>query len=193
VLLAGPGMPGDSLSLLQLRALVGPAAPAARVDAMIAMNRAIYAAVTGARDSADAATRLMAAKQAILASTPDAQRAATAAQIDQATPKLLSPWMRYFLRYDSRTALRNVHVPVLALGGTRDQQVPAHENLHGIETALEAGGNKDHETVEMPNLNHLFQTATTGAPSEYATIDETISPTVLDLIASWINRHFAHK
>jgi len=41
-------------------------------------------------------------------------------------------------------------------------------------------------------LNHLFQTATTGAPSEYVTIDETISPQVLDLLASWITERFAH-
>jgi hypothetical protein len=35
-------------------------------------------------------------------------------------------------------------------------------------------------------LNHLFQTAPTGAPSEYSEIEETIAPVVLDKIASWI-------
>ena len=193
VLLAGPGMPGDSLSLLQLRALAGAAAPAAQVDAMVANNRRLYAAITGARDSGDAVARVLAAKQAILASMTDDQRAAAGPRFEQAVPTLVSPWMRYFLRYDSRTALRNVHVPVLALGGTRDQQVPAHENLAGIAAALEAAGNKDYQIVELPNLNHLFQTAATGAPSEYATIEETVSPRVLDLIASWIDQRFARK
>jgi len=32
-------------------------------------------------------------------------------------------------------------------------------------------------------LNHLFQTAKTGAPAEYA---ETMSPVVLDQISGWI-------
>jgi pimeloyl-ACP methyl ester carboxylesterase len=193
VLLAGPGMPGDSLSLLQVRELAGAGAPAALVDAMVANNGRLYAAVTGARDSVDALARLTAAKEAILASMPEGQRAAATARFDQVIPTLISPWMRYFLRYDSRTALRKVRVPVLALGGSRDRQVPAHPNLSGIDTALHAAGNRDYQTVELPNLNHLFQTATTGAPAEYATIDETISPKVLDLIASWIDQRFARK
>jgi hypothetical protein len=39
---------------------------------------------------------------------------------------------------------------------------------------------------ELPGLNHLFQKASTGAPSEYAKINETINPEVLIFISSWI-------
>lgn len=190
VLMAGPGMPGDSLSLLQLRRLAGSGVPAAQMDVMVANNRRLYSAVTGARDSADAVARVTAAKQEIVAALPEDQRAAANTRYIQATSTLIGPWMRYFLRYDSRVALRNVHVPVLALGGTLDQQVPARENLSGIDTALKRAGNKDYRVVELPGLNHLFQTATTGAPAEYASIDETIAPQVLDLIAGWINQRF---
>jgi uncharacterized protein len=84
-------------------------------------------------------------------------------------------------------------VPVLALGGTLDQQVPARENLSGIDAALRASGNEDYKIVELAGLNHLFQTATTGAPAEYATIDETVAPQVLDLIASWITQRFSRR
>jgi len=35
-------------------------------------------------------------------------------------------------------------------------------------------------------LNHLFQTAKTGAPAEYAEIVETMSPVALDRISDWI-------
>ena len=35
-------------------------------------------------------------------------------------------------------------------------------------------------------LNHLFQTAETGSISEYAKIEETISPTALKVIGDWI-------
>jgi pimeloyl-ACP methyl ester carboxylesterase len=121
ILMAGPGMPGDSLSLLQLRRLVGNGAPAAQVDVIAATNGRLYAAVVGARDSADAAARVIAVRDSIIAGTAEDQRASVAARINGGLPTLLSPWMRYFLRYDSRTALRNVHVPVLALGGTLDQ------------------------------------------------------------------------
>ena len=193
VLLAGPGIPGDSLSLLQLHALAGATLPAAQLDAMAAINRRLYAAVTGSRDSADAVARLNAAKGAILASTPDGQRAAMGVRLDQTIPTLTAPWMRYFLRYDSRIALRSVHVPVLALGGSLDEQVPARENLAGIADALKMAGNTDFQTIELPGLNHLFQTATTGAPAEYATIQETIAPRVLELMTSWINQRFARR
>jgi len=43
--------------------------------------------------------------------------------------------------------------------------------------------------VKMAGLNHFFQTATTGAPSEYGEIEETIAPSVLNLMTEWINRH----
>jgi len=39
---------------------------------------------------------------------------------------------------------------------------------------------------ELPGLNHLFQTAQTGSPDEYAKIEETISSVALELISDWI-------
>ena len=97
-----------------------------------------------------------------------------------------SPWFRYFLTYDAATALRNVKCPVLALNGEKDRQVPPDQNLPAIRKALTEAGNKNFEADELPGLNHLFQTATTGSPGEYATISETISPVALDKIARWI-------
>ncbi len=82
-----------------------------------------------------------------------------------------------------------VRCPVLAINGEKDLQVPAKENLAAIRLALEAGGNKDHTVLALPNLNHLFQTSRTGAISEYAQIEETISPAALDTISKWILRH----
>ena len=78
---------------------------------------------------------------------------------------------------------------MLALNGQKDTQVVAKQNLPAIRAALEAGGNKRFETVEFPGLNHLFQTARTGAVSEYAQIEETMAPVVLAKIAGWILHH----
>jgi len=41
---------------------------------------------------------------------------------------------------------------------------------------------------ELPGLNHLLQTAETGAESEYAQIQETIAPLALETIADWIKQ-----
>lgn len=101
---------------------------------------------------------------------------------------LMSPWMQYFLRYDPVPALEKVHCPVLAIGGDKDLQVPAAINLHLIQMALTAGHNKHATITQLPGLNHLFQSASTGSPDEYATIEETFSPTALTLVTDWILR-----
>lgn len=99
---------------------------------------------------------------------------------------LLSPWFRFFLTYDPQPTLSKVKCPVLAINGEKDLQVPPKENLSAIEEALKTGGNQDYTIIEIPNLNHLFQTAQTGAPAEYAKIEETISPDALKIIGDWI-------
>jgi fermentation-respiration switch protein FrsA (DUF1100 family) len=81
-------------------------------------------------------------------------------------------------------------VPTLALNGSLDVQVPAKENLAAIDSALRAAGNRDYRVMELPGLNHLFQTARTGGPAEYATIEETMAPAALEAVASWIVQRF---
>jgi fermentation-respiration switch protein FrsA (DUF1100 family) len=194
VLLAGPGVPGDSLLVLQSRALL--AASGASGDQLAratALNRRMYDAVKGARDSADAMQRARAVVQDIVSHAPEAQRAALNTQLTASLPTLASPWMRYFLSYDPRPALRHVHVPVLALNGTLDVQVPYRENLAAIDSALAAGGDTDHRTMALPGLNHLFQPARTGLPNEYPTIDVTFAPEAIDAIATWINARFGRR
>ena len=99
---------------------------------------------------------------------------------------LLAPELRSFVTHDPAESLRKVKVPVLAMNGARDLQVPPQQNLPAIAAALAAGGNPDFTIVELPGLNHLFQDAKTGAISEYAEIEETISPIALDRMSNWI-------
>jgi hypothetical protein len=63
--------------------------------------------------------------------------------------------------------------------------------LPSIEAALKASGNKDFTIKELPGLNHLFQTARTGALSEYAKIKETMAIIALQTIGDWIKAHTA--
>jgi uncharacterized protein len=191
VLLAGTGVPGDSVAMLQTRVrAVASGAPPDQIARGMATNRRLFDAVVKSSDSADAVARLAIAKREALALVPEDRRAVGAQQIDKMIPQLVDPWFRYFMRYDPRDALRQIRVPVLALGGTLDVQVPAKENLPAIDAALKQAGNRDNRVVELPGLNHLFQTAKTGDPAEYAAIDETVSPQVLELVAAWINQRF---
>ncbi len=107
--------------------------------------------------------------------------------------KILNPWFRFFLTFDPKTALNKVKCPVLAIIGEKDLQVPPEQNLKEIEKALKQGGNGDYTVKELPGLNHLFQTADTGAPGEYGKIEETISPSALKLIGDWLLEHVKKK
>lgn len=98
------------------------------------------------------------------------------------------PWLQYLLKYDPVPNWSRITVPVLALNGTLDLQVPVKENLAAIRAALK--DNPDVTIMELPGLNHLFQPATTGAIGEYRDIEETFSPTALNLMSDWLTERF---
>jgi hypothetical protein len=108
-------------------------------------------------------------------------------QIDNQIKTVDNLWFKFFIQYDPYPALVKLKCPVLALNGEKDLQVPAKPNLAAIEKALTEGGNNNFKIMEIPGLNHLFQTCETGAVSEYGSIEETISPIVLEIIREWIS------
>ncbi|MDD3431942.1 MAG: alpha/beta hydrolase [Bacteroidales bacterium] len=99
--------------------------------------------------------------------------------IQTSVQQISNEWMFYFLCFDPREAWKEVSCPVLALNGEKDLQVNADINLGAIQQALAEGKNPKLTSIKYPDLNHLFQHATTGAPSEYAKIEETFSPEAL--------------
>jgi hypothetical protein len=191
-LLAGPGVPIAELMVQQdadQMRLKG--APDTAIRLSTKTNRIIFAAMnqyvnlpadqlTTKMDSVMYAGFSAYPKSALGGKTVDELVKATSAQ-------LLSPWFRYFINFKPVDYLVNVKCPVLALDGTVDSQVKCEPNLQGIKQALDKGGNKHYEVVPMPGLNHLFQKATTGAVSEYGAITETVDPTALEKVSSWIN------
>ena len=101
--------------------------------------------------------------------------------------RLSSAWFRFFLDYDPTESLRELSCPVLALIGSRDVQVDAETNLPPLREAVEEAGNPASLVQEMPNLNHLFQTAETGAVSEYDMLEETIAEPLLEQVGAWLS------
>ncbi len=100
--------------------------------------------------------------------------------------RLALPWMRYFFAYDPQPALRALRVPALALFGEKDLQVPPAQSEGPMREALAASASPRWAVEVFDGLNHLFQTAPTGAINEYAEIEETISPAVLERVAEWV-------
>ena len=97
-----------------------------------------------------------------------------------------SPWFRYFIKFSTYEYLSKVTVPVLAITGTLDLQVPYGDNLAAIEYSLQEAGNERFEVYAYDGVNHLFQTAMSGSNTEYNLLTETFNPGVMQEIADWI-------
>lgn len=189
VLLAGPGIPGDSTLMLQsaaMRRSIGVSEES--IAREMTVNRRLYDRLR-AGDSlgiVNAGRELVRLQVAGL--TEDQRR--TIGDPDSigvaAIRQLTGPWMRFFVGYDPRPTLRRVRCPVLAINGGRDLQVLPKENLAAIEAAFKAGGVPHYSVKELPGLNHMFQTCRTCTIAEYAQLEETMAPAALDEVSGWI-------
>lgn len=189
VSLAGPGVKGEEILFRQqadIARLSGVKEATLKQSADI--NRKLYSIVKKEKDDNTAEKKVIAAYQKMLRKQKKSLR-----EIEDATARLSNsfgaqvyPWFRYFLETDPADFWKKVKCPVLALNGEKDTQIAADVNLPAIENALQSGGNRNVKTVKFPGLNHLFQPCKTGLPAEYGQIEETISPEVLETIASWI-------
>ncbi len=190
VLLAGVGVPMDEL-LVRQGTDIGRAmgVPADALSKSAELQRAAFRIVRTQSDIAAAEREVRELMKRSFAELTEPQRTAmglSEAQVDAQLKMLMTLWFRELLAYDPAATLRRVKCPVLALNGERDLQVAAKENLGAIRDALAAGGNNEVKTIELPGLNHLFQTCRTGAVSEYAQIEETFAPAALTLLSEWI-------
>ncbi len=95
----------------------------------------------------------------------------------------------YNLNADPSEYIEKLSCPILSLNGSKDILVSAERNQEAIRKALLKAGNKDFRIIELPGLNHNFQVCQTGSLKEYLSIEQTISPNVLDIITNWIKEH----
>lgn len=100
--------------------------------------------------------------------------------------RLNSPWAHFHFSYEPSTALRQITIPTLVLNGELDLVVSPKQNLPVIDKALKEAGNKDYTIIELPKLNHAFQTCVIGTWDEYEQIEETIAPSALNIMTNWI-------
>jgi pimeloyl-ACP methyl ester carboxylesterase len=183
VLLAAPGVSGSQLLPEQVRllALASGLSPTVANQSFTDETKLINLALQAEKNPQAAATFDQQLRTQFATILP-------AARIDSTVKIFSSPWFRFFLSYEPATALRHVTCPVFALNGSEDVQVSAAQNLPAIRAALTAAGNTHVVTIELPGLNHLFQPAATGGPTEYAQIETTIDPEVLSEVSNWIKK-----
>lgn len=189
VLLAGPGIPIDSLMLIQ-QSLIEKAEGMSDEDLLKTRksNRGAFQLVKNAQSTEQLEKDLITYVQVLTEQNSEDIPEGMSKEdfIRYQVNSLANPWMYFFLRYEPATVLKQVKCPVLALNGEKDMQVTAKENLSAISQALKEGGNANYQVQELSNLNHLFQTCKTGAPKEYSEIEETFSPVAMDVMLQWL-------
>ena len=190
ILLAGTGIPGDKLLLLQ-QELIGRASGISEEDLQKSkiINIEVFDLVKKETNLEQLKKDITALITKSIKSDPNTQIPDGISESDfiaMQVNEITSPWMQFFIKYNPAIALEKVGCPVLALNGDKDMQVPSKVNLEAINKALTKGGNKKVITKELPNLNHLFQECKTGAPQEYSEIEQTFSPLALVEILNWI-------
>jgi uncharacterized protein len=194
VLLAGPGVAGDTLILWQLTTLAraGGAADSEIAEAVELQHR-VYDAVRTGKGWEEVRSSMGEQMGRSIGKMPAEQRKALgdsakiiASRVETTIQGAKSAWFRYFISYDPAPTLQKVQCAVLALYGELDKQVPPQLTMPPLKEALQRGGNMDATVSVIPGANHLFQAATTGHPSEYGSLKKEFVPGFLDTMADWI-------
>jgi len=182
VLLAAPATKGED-TLLNQSDLIARAGGLSEAQVLSSLNfdKQAYDLIQKEEDSAALTEKL---KALVKESGLDVSMPPPA--LEAQLRMMTSPWFRFFLSYDPLPYLKKTKCPVLALYGDKDLQVPPKINAPMLEKAFQVGGNTNAEVKQLPELNHLFQHAYTGSPTEYAAIAETFSPDALKIIGDWL-------
>ena len=195
VLLAGPGIPTIDVMEEQWKAIdVSNGHSEKEADAtsgflrLVAeeINRHLDSVVTfrNVRNRADSFARTFDT------ATLGAIRRRTAMTMDDYIVKAINgmngKWFRYFISFNPEHYLRKVDCKVLALNGSKDVQMIAANNLAGIKASLQKSGSSKYDVIELPGLNHLFQTCVKCNPAEYEELEETFSSTALAVLDDWL-------
>ena len=193
VLLAAPGIDITELMVIQNRKMIVgmEILNESQLTLFDIMNRSVFNTILNTNDNNEASAKVLSIYMDY-AKTLDSSQIKSLniyeKNIRSQLTIMLSPWYRFFLSVKPSRYLTKIKCPVLVLNGEKDVQVSADENLAAINDALKQAKNSKVTVNKLTGLNHLFQTAESGMPDEYAKIEETISPSVLEIIAKWINQ-----
>lgn len=194
VLLAGTAVIGEELLYAQIERLLRLSGAtdeviAARLD----FQRRVFAALRTGEGWEAIEEELRVVSREQVESMPADQRDAikdadafVETRVKAQLAEIRTPWFRYFIDYDPVPALKEVKVPVLALFGELDVQVPPDVNRDPMERAFEASGHQKYTILVLPGANHFFMAAKTGSPSEYPSLEKQFVPGFLDLLNDWI-------
>jgi len=128
---------------------------------------------------------------ALLSAADQAAIGDAAAYAEQQTAAFIAgygqEWFASLLEYDPAPDFAQVSVPMLAVFGGKDVQVPVSQNVPPLEAIIAENADADITLVTLPNANHLFQEAVTGNTDEYVTLEQNFTPDFLPTLIEWLS------
>jgi len=190
ILIAGPGISGEDIILAQTEIIsqksgVNPE----DIKKTLMIDKEIFDVINKEQDKAKVSTiarKIMEDAVNNDKSITDVEKSAQLKSIDGKIAQLTSDWFLTFIKLDPKPYLLKTKCPVLALNGTKDVQVPYKADLEAIDKYLKSAGNKHYTIMKIEGVNHLFQHADTGLPTEYGNIEETFAPEALKAMSDFI-------
>lgn len=179
VMLAGPALKGEEISILQsIKILRNMKMSENKIREIESLNRRIYAL---AKEETDTTILKSKIREIMFAA------GVYGARFDAIFKSVANRWFKRYLTLDPACFLAKTDCPVLALFGEKDFQVPADENIAAIDEIIENSGKKNIAIKSVPGVNHLFQNAKTGMIDEYDNADESpMTDETLQTIYDWL-------
>ena len=194
VLLAAPAAPpGETLAAQQVEFFEDSGATAEEVEQFRALQQLVFRAVATGQgwDEVEATMRILVQQQ--FEAFPEQMREAIPdedAFVDSIVAEEMatwqSPWFESFFEHDPRPAIVALDVPVVALYGELDTQVPAAANSTAMSEAISESSVPSHTIATIFSANHLFQEAVTGSVNEYARLKPEFAPDFLAILTEWL-------
>jgi hypothetical protein len=92
-----------------------------------------------------------------------------------------SPWIRFLLHYNAPATLQKITAPTAIINGEFDFIVAKKITVPVFEKNLI---HCSYQVIEIPKVNHWFETCKTGSIVEYGKTKETISPAFLEIVGT---------
>ena len=194
VLLATPAVRGDELlRAQQLKILEVSGADPEMFDLAQTHQELVLQAVTTGEgwDAVEQSVRKVTRRQ--IEALPENARESIAdveayinAAIPQQMESLRSAWFMSFVEFDPRPYVLALDVPVLALFGILDTQVPVDQNSTAMSEALDESNIPGYSLASIWPANHLFQDAETGGIHEYSILKPEFTADFLDFLLDWL-------
>ena len=194
ILMAGPTISGGDISLWQIKTLLkSEKLPKEDYDRKISLEKEIIKSVKDGRNPKELFPKLYNEGLKSYPDLPEEARERIPSDTlyaklfaSQTITALNNPWTKFFFSYSPDDDLEQIEIPVLALYGEKDMQVPARIDSVALADAAKVSGNENIKIIIFPSANHLFQKANTGLPDEYSKLPKKFIPGFLETIEKWI-------